>query len=120
VRVAITGGPSTGKTTLAGSGAKHTDDLIEDHDWSAASEVASTWFDDPSVDLHVEGVAVPRALRKWLLAHPEGKPVEKLIVLQKAYEPLNIRQQAMAKGVETVLAEIHGELEKRGVRIVRQ
>src|SRR5882672_2855933 len=53
-RICITGGPRTGKTTLATDLweeddlphgiVRHTDDLIGLHDWSGASQVASEWL----------------------------------------------------------------------------
>lgn len=120
MRVAITGGPHTGKTTLAGHAALHTDDLIGSQDWSAASAVVATWFEGQEPELCVEGVAVPRALRKWLATHPEGKPVDEVVVLERPHEPLTPGQQTMAKGAQTVLREIEPELVKRGVRVTRR
>lgn len=147
-RVCIAGGPRTGKTTLAAKLAanvvmlecascgwpasehdcdtpnlapvatpvRHTDDLI-DLGWSEASAAAALWFDEPGPWI-VEGVAVPRALRKWLAAHPEGKPCD---VVHWLEEPMDLRskgQIAMGKGCETVWMEIHDALTERGVRIV--
>ena len=78
-RVVIAGGPRTGKTTHAnklgaesGARVRHTDDLIGRLEWSAASQEVSQWFDEPGPWI-VEGVAVPRAVRKWLAAHPSKK-----------------------------------------------
>jgi hypothetical protein len=137
-RICIAGGPRTGKTTLAGKlqadfigerrawldvealraamPVRHTDDLI-DLGWSDASAAAALWFDDPGPWI-VEGVAVPRALRKWLAAHPEGKPCD---VVHWLEEPMDLRskgQIAMGKGCATVWEEIHDALTERGVRIV--
>ncbi len=120
MRIAITGGPGTGKTTLAGPDALHTDDLIAARIWSEASAQVATWFDGGQPDLCVEGVAVPRALRKWLAVHPEGKPVDELVVLEHPHERRTPGQRAMAKGHDTVLQEIEPELCRRGVRVVRQ
>ena len=120
MRRAITGSPKAGKTTIAGARALHTDDLKDLHSWSAASEVASSWFDMPGSDLCVEGVTVPRALRKWLATHPEGRPIDELLVLGTPHQPLTPGQQAMAKGINTVLKEIEPELIKRGVKVIRQ
>ena len=94
---------------------RHTDHLIH-LGWSEASAAAALWFDTPGPWV-VEGVAAPRALRKWLAAHPEGKPCDVLIVLTEPHEPLTPGQAAMAKGCETVLREVRGELERRGVEI---
>lgn len=100
--------------------ALHTDDLIVGREWSEASHAAAQWFDRGDAELCVEGVAVPRALRKWLANHPTGKPVDEIVVLAKAHAPLSQGQDRMAKSVLTVLAEIEPELVRRGVRIIRQ
>ena len=114
-RVAIAGVPRSGKTTLGGEGAKSTDDLMG-LGWSGASEAASGWFDEPG-PLAVEGVAVPRALRKWLAAHPTGRPVDEVVWLGAPRQRLGGGQKAMGKGAETVMRAIRGELERRGVKV---
>lgn len=128
MRIGITGGPKTGKTTLAKkmhrdrvNGVRvllHTDDLI-DLGWSESSQRVSEWLEEfTSVDdLIIEGVTLPRALRKWLKAHPEGRPLDKLLVLDTTYGELSPGQERMAKGVETVVNEIADELIKRGVEV---
>ena len=114
MRLAIVGWPRAGKTTLAlararelSCVARHTDDLIGRLDWSAASEEVARWFDEPGPWL-IEGVAVPRALRKWRLAHPgESPPVDTLIYLPRGrFCDLSPGQAAMGKGCDTVLAEL--------------
>lgn len=107
-RVLIIGGPKTGKTTLAAAmgGGRSTDEVIEDLDWSEASAEIATWFDDPGPWL-IEGVAIPRALRKWQESHPdEPAPVDHVIYLTQVYQDLEPEAAAMAKGVETVFEEI--------------
>ena len=127
-RIAITGGPKTGKTTLAdqmwngiavAAGAadpmkrglgigivRHTDDLIGTHEWSDASAEVAHWFDAPGPWI-IEGVAVSRALRKWRDQHPgERPPVDRVIYLVEPHVDLTKAQTAMAKGVEKVHAEI--------------
>lgn len=123
-RILIVGGPKTGKTTLAlkmaaavGLTPKHTDDLIDKLDWSAASATVAEWMDEPG-NLLIEGVAVPRALRKWLAAHPEGKPADRVIYLSQSHQELTKGQLAMTKGVATVWREIAAELLARGVDIM--
>lgn len=122
-RIAIAGGPRTGKTTFAqalgaglGVASRSTDDLMGG-DWSAASLAASRWFDAPGA-LIVEGVAVPRALRKWLAANPTGKPVDKVIWIHGAKTERSKGQETMSKGCTTVWREILPELQARGVEIV--
>lgn len=136
MRICITGGPRTGKTTLAEKlsaqhetcygvfcpridgplrdGKRcgeplHTDDLIP-LGWSEASQAASLWLDAPGPWI-IEGVAVSRALRKWRDAHPgEPPPVDRVIYLTEPREALTPGQLTMAKGVATVHAEIAGWL----------
>lgn len=132
-RICITGGPRTGKTSLAtrmSSEAgllpsdppqvalpmRSTDYLIGKLDWSEAStHVARYWLDAPGPWI-IEGVAVSRALRKWHDSHPgEPPPVDRVIHLRDPHEPLSKGQLTMAKGVETVHAEIESWLRKHGV-----
>lgn len=144
-RICITGGPNTGKTTLAehlalggtyadgrtgpgrtlgqGKPPRHTDDLIEQckhlgkDAWSEASRIVSTWFDEPGPWI-IEGVAIPRALRKWKEAHPgEPPPVDRVIRLTTPHVPLSPGQRTMAKGEETVWQEIAGWLLGEGVTV---
>jgi molybdopterin-guanine dinucleotide biosynthesis protein len=99
IRVAITGSPRAGKTTLAirvademrargtEPNVRHTDSLISKLQhlgrdaWSAASAEVATWFDAAGPWI-VEGVSVSRALRKWHANHPgERPPVDRVIHL---------------------------------------
>lgn len=125
MKIVITGGPNTGKTAyvprhpeLAAYPVKHTDDLQRSiGDWSKESEAVSTWFDIPG-DWVVEGTTVARALRKWLKRNPTGKPCDRLIYLARVYGNRTPGQNAMAKGIVTVLKEILPELRARGVECV--
>lgn len=132
-RICITGGPRTGKTTLAKQLAmkvlraaaesgtvlgtsylRHTDNLIH-LGWSEASAAAAEWLDAPGPWI-IEGVAVSRALRKWRDQHPdEPPPVDRVIFLSEPYERLTPGQLAMAKGVRTVHDEIEGWLASHGL-----
>lgn len=123
MRVAIIGGPRTGKTTLAkemhrdtGWVLRQTDDLVS-LGWSEASQYAADHYFRGS-ELIVEGVAVPRALRKWLEANPQGAPVDRVVTLWEEKVPRTKGQETMAKGVETVWRGIVGELRLRGVEVV--
>ena len=117
MRLAIAGVPKSGKTTRTkgmDGPVYHADDAIEGRAWSEASEEVSRWFDRPG-PWTVEGVAVPRALRKWLAANPNGKPVDKVVWCGTPYVALSKGQAAMGKGCQTVMREIIPELERRGV-----
>jgi len=122
-RVVITGGPKVGKTTTAmrlsaalDVPVRHTDD-VKHLQWSEASEVVATWLGGPGPWI-VEGVATMRAARKWLEAHPHGRPFDLLVVLLEPKLPLTPGQDAMGKGLHTVLEKIRAELVARGVDIV--
>lgn len=124
MKIVILGGPITGKTTLAQQvsveldikNVYHTDDL-KSMEWSAASEAASYWFDRPAPWI-IEGVAVARALRKWLKRNPGKRLDIQIITLQRPYKPLLKGQLAMGRGVATVLREIAVELKQRGAVFV--
>lgn len=116
LRIAITGAPHTGKTTLAyklaGELGHHPTVLSTDSfahlGWSESSakvaEVIGGSISQRQWHGIVEGVAVPRVLRKMLRAAPTVRPVDKLIILETVHgEPLTTRQDGMAKGLLTVL-----------------
>jgi hypothetical protein len=118
-RIAVTGPPKTGKTVLSlllTDAPRSTDDAISG-DWSRDSETVSRWLDDPDPDMVLEGVTVPRALRKWLARNPTGRPVDEVRYLDRPYESLDGQQQVMGKGIRTVMREIAPELRRRGVRV---
>ncbi len=115
MRLCIAGVPRAGKTTLAGQGphVRHTDD-VKGEDWSEASEAVSHWLDEPG-PYTIEGVAVPRALRKWLARNPTGKPCDVVVWMGTPLMDLSPGQATMGKGALTVMSEILPELHKRGV-----
>jgi hypothetical protein len=128
MRILIAGGPKTGKTTLAEKlreelGLKepdifcgHDEELVGKMDWSAQSAEVATWFDTPDPWI-IEGVSVGRALRKWLKAHPEGKPADRVIYLKKPVVKIEKAQETMAKGCWTVWSEIYPEILRRGIQV---
>ena len=123
VRIAITGGPGVGKSTFAldlssltGADVKH-GDRVMDLGWHESSAAVSHWFDAEGPFI-VEGVVVPRALRKWLDTHPEGKPVDVLLFRSETFKTLNQGQTTMGKGVKSVLKDIFPELIRRGVKVI--
>ena|SRR5437762_14030959 len=124
MRILITGGPSTGKTTLArrlsqqhGIPVFHSDDLIGIHHWSGASDEVKRWIEQPGPWI-IEGVAVPRALRKWYAEHGEqGTPADSVIWLQEPHIKHTPGQATMAKGLQTVWEQVQPLLEGSGVPI---
>ncbi len=92
-----------------------TDELIG-LGWSESSLVASSWFEYPGAWI-CEGVAMPRALRKWLAAN-DGAPADLIVWANRPVERRSPGQEAMAKGCATVWEEIKPELRRRGARIL--
>lgn len=137
--LAIGGGPRAGKSTLgeqlalrSGTALLRTDDMIP-LGWSECSAAIAARILTARADLIVEGVAVWRALRK-VLDLTDERPCDRVIALRPladrltstsyaaalARDPsvaLTTRQIAMAKGCDTVLAEIWPELARRGVEV---
>lgn len=102
-RLAITGPPSCGKTTLTlklddGKRAVFHNDDFKHLDWSEASERIAKEINACDKPLIVEGVTVPRALRK-------GMKVDAVIWLSKPHIPQKPGQVAMGKGCKTVMNE---------------
>jgi adenylate kinase family enzyme len=115
MRIVICGWPASGKSRLADELASkfgiqtvyHTDSLVRTHQWSEASEAASFWFDEPGSWI-IEGVAVPRALRKWIARHPDDDPpFDQFIIMpvpdDKQQAEMKPGQITMGKGHDTVL-----------------
>jgi dephospho-CoA kinase len=100
-RLAITGGPKTGKTTLSNTAndrrVVHGDDRI-DLGWSESSLAMARDVNEWPGPIVIEGVQVPRALRK-------GMRVDAVLWLSTPRVPLTSAQAAMAKGVQTVFDE---------------
>lgn len=129
--ILIAGGPRTGKTSLAnrlgqemGLPVRHTDDLIGRFDWSGVSEEVARWMDAEGPWI-IEGVAVPRALRKWLFVNQEclgpgtgAKPADRIYWLDQPLVALSGGQSSMAKGCFTVWSEIFPTLYTRQVEIL--
>ncbi len=124
MKTLIAGVPRSGKTTLAlemGMKSKtrvyHTDDLIEKHSWSIQSDEVACWFN--MKNYIIEGVTIPRALRKWL-SLCKGKPCDEIIWLATPRSTLTGGLLSMAKGCISIMNEIEDELIKRGVKIIVQ
>lgn len=121
--VCIVGPPGAGKTYLgemmaltSGTALLSTDSLIP-LGWSGASQAAAARITTTTGDLIVEGVAVARSLR-YALDATDGAPCAELIYLRTSRRELTARQEGMAAGIRSVLAEIWDRLVERGVRIV--
>ncbi len=122
MKLLITGGPNTGKTTYANTFREqhpvfHADDLAH-LGWSESSEALSQWFDREG-DWVIEGVSVPRALRKWLMRNADNslKPCDVVHWCTVPKAEVTKGQRSMLKGLQTVWNEIVWELTRRGVEI---
>lgn len=121
-RIVIAGGPRTGKSTLAkrlsGGGYRlHDGEELIGLEWSAGSLRAAGWLDGPGPWI-CENVAMARALRKWLVAHPVGVPADLVVQLHAQVADRSPGQQRMALGCATVWREIVPELRRRGAKII--
>ena len=105
--VGLTGPANSGKTTLAdrvsdSATVLHGDDYqpLGSSEATAALARATAVAADGARPVLIEGVTVPRAVRK-------GAPVRCLVVLSEG-RPLNRGQEAQWAGVQTVVREITG------------
>lgn len=119
-RLVITGVPKSGKTTTAQSllhgELRHTDDLVETHEWSEASLEVTRWMQEPG-PWTIEGVTAIRALRKFCRLHEGEAPCDVVLFLIGSYLDLTDGQERMAKGCATVANEILPELRELGVDV---
>lgn len=112
MRIVIIGWPKTGKTTLAKKmGGGRSTDEVQKLGWSEASAAVAEWFNAPGPWV-IEGVAVPRAIRKWITTHPGRRlPIDKIIHLHTLYQPLTAGAEVMGKGIDTVMTQIRPHLQ---------
>lgn len=120
MRILITGAPGAGKTRLSAFLAKllkievKSTDALEDMEWSDRSATVAKWMDEPGPWI-IEGVTIPRGLRKWKNYNGEDKPppFDWFIMLPNprgAYE--KVGQGTMAKqvvGLATTMKDWIGE-----------
>jgi len=105
MRIVITGSPMAGKTTMAGVVSRimeipvdHTDDY-KDLEWSEASNAVSLLL-ERAQDWIIEGVTIPRALRKWRMRYPESQPpFDWFIIMPHPRQFLGGGQDTMRKQV---------------------
>lgn len=107
-RIAIAGGPRTGKTTLSNRVTDrrvvHTDDFIpmfkgRQDGWSELSRYVCALVNEHEGPILIEGVRTPHALRKGMI-------VDAVIWLDKPLETLNRGQASMKQACLTVMDEV--------------
>lgn len=105
-RIAIAGGPNTGKSTLANIATRH--EVIHTDDFMHLE-----WTDVPWVllgrifkreDFIIEGVQVGRVLRK--AQELRIIPVTACVILDTPYIELSQGQERMAKGCKKIISEL--------------
>jgi len=116
--IIITGVPRSGKTTFAdivGGKVYHSDDL-KMKDWSLQSDILAHLINTYRYDYDImEGVAMVRALRKWLQWNKgnNDSPAKIIMWFPKELVSLTPGQLSMAKGCRTIWKEIESELRNR-------
>ena len=117
MRICITGGPGTGKTTLSKQYSVpvfHSDDFVK-YGWDAQKTKTAALFNSPGPWV-IEGVAVARALRHWLRISSKP-PCDLLIVRKTVYRPISNQERNLLSGTETVIAGLIQPLRRLGVAI---
>ena len=127
MKIAICGGPRTGKSTLAQklrqelplTYVSHSDDLIGQMEWWAISEKIASDMANPDFTANQiwEGVRITHSLRKFLSLYPD-KPADKIYRLTSPFVPLSKGQMSMLKSDQTIWSEIKHELVRRGVELL--
>jgi adenylate kinase family enzyme len=136
VRIVVIGGPRTGKTTYATKLAKQlgvhlgstgkrteqedglvsTDNYMRRSNWKTLPEVVIK--DLKNRDSWVlEGTQAARVLRRWLKESPSEVKVDKVLVFNRPWVARNAGQEAMAKGVRTILKDLQPLLSKAGIEV---
>lgn len=136
MRIVVVGGPRTGKTTYATKLAKQLGVHLASTGkrTEAESGLVSTdnymkkanWAETPNLiikDLRgkksfvLEGTQAARVLRRWYKQDPDEPKIDKVLVFGKAWVNRNPGQVSMAKGVQTVLADLAPILARAGVEM---
>ena len=122
IKICITGGPRTGKTTLADQLAEamklrawHTDDH-KDQPWEDQALSAADYIEEGKARI-IEGVSVARGLRA-LLRREERRWCDVLYVMQGFKVPATPAQVSLAKGCITVLQPVARTLLRCGTEVV--
>ena len=117
MKIVIWGPPKSGKSTVHGPYFSdlyaiplyHTDDTIL-FGWQGASDVVARWLHEKD-QFVIEGVAVPRAIRKYIEKYGEAPDLDLIVVAGHGPNVLSDHQERLAKGITTVAREIEPYLE---------
>lgn len=131
MRIAVCGGPRTGKSTFASKLASELG--IELFSTGKRAVVATDnfmgvgWENVPRLvmerlgeldDWILEGTQATRVLRHWYRTAPETLRLDRVYFFDRPWVVRNGGQNAMAKGVMTIWREVRRELHKREIPIV--
>ncbi len=131
MRIAICGGPRTGKSTYASKLAQELG--IELFSTGKKALVATDnfmgvgWANVPRLvmerlseldDWILEGTQATRVLRHWYRTAPETLKLDRVHFFEQPWVIRNGGQNAMAKGVRTIWQEVRPELIRRGIPIL--
>lgn len=123
MKILIGGGPRCGKSTAAAAIAAalgisnvRATDTTKDMEWSEASALVARWISEPGPWI-IEGVVVPRAIRKWYKAGNTGKPADAVLWFDRPVVERTPGQDTMGKGCLTVWNEVEPVLRRAGVEV---
>jgi hypothetical protein len=104
-RTVICGWPKSGKSEYATVLAAHTGSEIRATDelvglpWSKQSETVAEWFNEEGPWI-IEGVTVPRAIRKWRAANPDKPPPFDELVIMPQPDPAGLLPGQFQMGMQ--------------------
>lgn len=107
---------STGKRTEQENGLVSTDNYMKRANWATLPDVIIKDLKDRE-DWVLEGTQAARVLRRWLRDDLGGPKVDKVLVFDKAWVPRTPGQEAMGKGVRTILKDMMPLLVKAGIPV---
>lgn len=133
VRVAILGGPRTGKTTFATKLAKkhglllhstgkrsedplvHTDSFIK-RGWDELPDHVIEQLQQQT-DFVLEGCAAARVIRRWYKQDLTAPRLDRVYIITGAKVRRSAAQEAMARGIHTILTGLRPILDRAGVPV---
>jgi hypothetical protein len=135
MRVAVIGGPRTGKTTyatqlakelgvyLASTGKRTLDPLLSTDNfmtvgWDNVPARVIAALEDKE-DFVLEGTQAARVLRRWYGLDLDGPRLDRVVYFDRPWVQRNGGQEAMAKGVATVFRDVEPYLRELGVPLIR-